>query len=530
MHLDPHSAVGNPSDHVARRDVVRMSGRTMPDRLIAVGPASGGHAREFIRSGPSGRFDLTMRLHPGVNAMTVRLVGMRRFAPMTMALVYVPKAFARPYNGSPTPQNSPFTRIIPNSQAYGANAAPRPAAKAISLQMAEDPDHPSFSSPKIELGLVFFGQFVDHDLNFNSTEEGQGASIDPNNPINRRTPALDLDPVYGGGPHGDPEFYTPDGLFFKLGTNGNDLLRDPNGVAIIGDPRNDDNGMIAQIHLAFQKYHNLLMTRALHGVDPSSLNPAQKDALFNAVHERVIGFYQGIVANQFGTVITGRPISTKEPPLANVPAEFDMAVFRLGHTLVPNTLVVDHQGDRKSPTDPSLRGPGAFVPMDLLFGRGAQPSAKFDDKVSETMRELLILLSPTDPGAGDLIGGDSANIGEGQIIDGVMHLDLVETNILRGREVHLPSGEEYLAMLDHRPYNPATDGNTDLFQYILDEATPLGHLGRVGTDVVDRTIGGLLAADPYRFNNPARFTPKEIAEFQHATFEKLLHQIGTPGF
>jgi hypothetical protein len=463
--------------------------------------------------------------------MTIRVVGMRRFAAMTMDLVYEPMAFARPYNGSPTPANSPFTRIIPNSQAYGLNAAPRPDAKTISLQMAEDPNHPSYSSaPKIELGLVFFGQFVDHDLNFNTTEAGQGASVDPNHPINRRTPALDLDPVYGGGPHGDPEFYTPDGLFFRLGTNGNDLLRDPNGVAIIGDPRNDDNGMIAQIHLAFQKYHNLLMARALHGVDTGSLNPAQKDALFNAVHDRVIGFYQGIVANKFGTAITGRPIPTNEPPLANVPAEFDMAVFRLGHTLVPNTVVVDHQGDRKSPIDPSLRGPGAFVPMDLLFGPHAQSSAKFDNKIAEVMRELLIPLSPTNPGAGDLIGGNSPNIGQGQIINGVMHLDLVETNILRGREVHLPSGEEYLAMLQHRPYNPATDGNTDLFQYVMDEATPLGHLGTVGTDVVDRTIGGLLAADPYRYNNPARFTPRQIAQFQHATVEKLLHQIGTPGF
>jgi hypothetical protein len=64
----------------------------------------------------------------------------------------------------------------------------------------------------------------------------------------------------------------------------------------------------------------------------------------------------------------------------------------------------------------------------------------------------------------------------------------------------------------------------------MDEATPLGQLGSVGTDVVDRTIGGLLAADPYRYNNPAVFTPRQIANFKNATFEKLLHQIGAPGF
>ncbi|MBX6313259.1 MAG: hypothetical protein IRY99_10155, partial [Isosphaeraceae bacterium] len=359
--------------------------------------------------------------------------------------------------------------------------------------------------------------------------EGQGPTPDPNRPIDVRTPALDLDPVYGQGPHGTPEFYTPDGLFFRLGANGNDLLRDAHGVALIGDPRNDDNGLIASIHLAFQKYHNTLMTRALNGIDPNSLTQPQKDALFAMVHNEVVAYYQGIVTHEFAEAITGKPIPSDEPPLTAVPIEFSGAVFRMGHSLVPNTIIVDHQGDTKNPTDPTLRQNG-FIPYDLLFGPHAQHAAALDDKISDTMRTLLIPLSPTDPGQGDLIGGNAPNIGMGQIIDGVMHLDLVETNILRGRELHLPSGEEYLAMLDHKPYHPATDGNTDLFVYILKEATPLGHLGRVGTDVVDRTIGGLIAADPYRYDNPAIFSKAQINTFRNATFEKLLHEIGTPGF
>jgi hypothetical protein len=179
MTLDPHSAEGNPADEIANRSVGRMSGRTFPNRMIEVGPSHGGHFGEFVRSEHSGRFTMVMRLHPGANAMTIKVVGMRRFAAMTMNLVYEPIAFARSFSGSPTPANSPFTRIIPNSQAYGPTAAPRPDATTISLQMAEDPNNPSFSSPKIELGLVFFGQFVDHDLNFNTTGSGQGASVDP---------------------------------------------------------------------------------------------------------------------------------------------------------------------------------------------------------------------------------------------------------------------------------------------------------------------------------------------------------------
>src|SRR5690349_21874302 len=47
-------------------------------------------------------------------------------------------------------------------------------------------------SPNIALGLVFLGQFVDHDLTLNNSE-GDGPSSDPNHPVNLRTPALDLD-------------------------------------------------------------------------------------------------------------------------------------------------------------------------------------------------------------------------------------------------------------------------------------------------------------------------------------------------
>ena len=77
------------------------------------------------------------------------------------------------------------------------------------------------------------------------------------------------------------------------------------------------------------------------------------------------------------------------------------------------------------------------------------------------MHTLLIPLSPTNPGAGDLIGGTSKNIGMGHIINGVMHLDLAETNILRGRE-QLPSGEVYLAMFHNLRYRSMT-ATIDLF-------------------------------------------------------------------
>ena len=41
----------------------------------------------------------------------------------------------------------------------------------------------------------------------------------------------------------------------------NDLLRTREGMALIGDPRNDENLIVAQTHLAFIKFHNAIVDR-----------------------------------------------------------------------------------------------------------------------------------------------------------------------------------------------------------------------------------------------------------------------------
>jgi hypothetical protein len=525
--LAPESDRWNPGSGVATSAQVRIVGQTAPGLKVGCDRNGDGRADQTAGADSSGRFSMTIGVRPGANLLGFGPTDGRTVSSAaSLAVVYWPAPFFRPFDGSPTPGRAPFTHLVPNSQAYAPGLPPRPPAQALSKAMLEDPKHPAFS-PNIVLGIVFFGQFVDHDLTLNNTT-GQGPSANP--PLDVRTPALDLDSVYGKGPQAQSSFYTSNGLFFQLGAGGADLIRDANGVAIIGDPRNDENGLIRLIHIAFQKYHNTLMTQVLNGVDPAALSSAQANAVFAMVRNEVIAFHQGIVANELAILFTGQPVPDGMPPLASMPVEFAAAVYRLGHTLVPNTIVINDLGDQLNPTDPSLREPANAVPYSLLFGRKAQPAARFDALLSKTMHTLLIPLSPTDPAEGDLIGGDSPNIGEGHIIKGVMHLDLAETNILRGREQRLPAGEEYLAMLQGRPYSPLTDGNTDLFFYMLSEATPLGHLGLVGTDIFDRTIGGLLSADPYAYTNPALFSPMQIQQFRQATVETLLLRIGVLDF
>src|SRR5919197_438007 len=59
---------------------------------------------------------------------------------------------------------------------------------------ANNPNNPTHTA-----GTHFFGQFVDHDITFD-TSSPLGVTTDPAASPNARTPSLDLDSVYGGGP------------------------------------------------------------------------------------------------------------------------------------------------------------------------------------------------------------------------------------------------------------------------------------------------------------------------------------------
>ena len=69
-------------------------------------------------------------------------------------------------NGNPTPTNP-----------YGTN-----------------PDNPTMTA-----GSTFIGQFIDHDITFDQTSQ-LGIPQNPLTSPNTRTPAVDLDSVFGGGP------------------------------------------------------------------------------------------------------------------------------------------------------------------------------------------------------------------------------------------------------------------------------------------------------------------------------------------
>ena len=67
-----------------------------------------------------------------------------------------------------------------------------------------NPDNPTMTA-----GSTFVGQFTDHDITFDQTSK-LGVPQNPLTSPNTRTPALDLDSVFGGGPGLRPDLYVAD--------------------------------------------------------------------------------------------------------------------------------------------------------------------------------------------------------------------------------------------------------------------------------------------------------------------------------
>lgn len=213
-------------------------------------------------------------------------------------------------------------------------------------------------SGPIPAGFTYLGQFVDHDLTFDKTNVMLGENVTPALLIQSRSPSLDLDSLYGGGPN-DPasaKFYEADGLHLKMGTTdaiggipakpGFDLPRgegstpDQKRKAIIPDPRNDENLAIAQTHLAFIRFHN----RVVDTLDPS-IPMGQR---FARARRLVVLHYQwmlrtdylpricanGVVNAVFKNGRKAFEVGANPMDVPTMPIEFSVAAFRLGHSMI----------------------------------------------------------------------------------------------------------------------------------------------------------------------------------------------------
>ena len=230
-------------------------------------------------------------------------------------------------------------------------------------------------SPNLDLtsGFTFLGQFVDHDITFDTTTLDLQQS-DPDATKNFRTPRYDLDSIYGLGPNYNPQFYDPsdrdkfwiwsddysditgilkigndfvDGTWPVKSDTVYDVPRSSDGTATIADPRNDQTLIILQLHVAFQMFHNKL-------VDIMRSNGIPRSAVFESARRLARWHYQWIVTHQFLPAIVGQALSDSvykevkdKAPVINIkyykptnpagrafiPVEFAVAAYRFGHSI-----------------------------------------------------------------------------------------------------------------------------------------------------------------------------------------------------
>lgn len=184
----------------------------------------------------------------------------------------------------------------------------------------------------IPAGFTYLGQFIDHDITFDPTPL-HDQIVDPNALENFRTPTLELDSVYGSGPGVTPYFYDPnDPRKLLLGRDRADLPR-LGDTAVIGDPRNDENLIISQLHVAFLNFHNEIVDS--HG----------KSLTFAEAQQIVRWHYQWIVLHEYLPKIVN-PKTLEEVNEKGVrhykatgrypfvPIEFNLAAFRFGHSQI----------------------------------------------------------------------------------------------------------------------------------------------------------------------------------------------------
>ncbi len=192
---------------------------------------------------------------------------------------------------------------------------------------------------------TYFGQFIDHDLTFDPASSLQKQN-DPDALTDFRTPAFDLDNVYGRGPDDQPYLYDGGNAFLlgdPIGGGGDpgakDLARNNANPrrALIGDPRNDENSIVSQLQGLFLRFHNRTLA------DNLKLS-------FPEVQKLVRFHYQYIILNDFlpRIIHSGVLSALKTGPRYDahklkcfhwkhkpfMPVEFSVAAYRLGHSMI----------------------------------------------------------------------------------------------------------------------------------------------------------------------------------------------------
>jgi len=420
-------------------------------------------------------------------------------------------------------------RSLPAATYGKTDADSRAALMALGTAMTSGFDAPKDGFDAEESGIpalyTYFGQFIDHDITFDPMTTLIQHS-DPDALTDFRTPALDLDNVYGRGPGDQPYMYESGGPKFLLGkklANGApDLPRnsDTPARALIGDPRNDENSIVSQFQCLMLRFHN-------RAVDEN------KTLSFPEVQKLVRWHYQWVVVHDFLPKIVSNSVLDglkshgkydqsklkffhwKNEPF--MPVEFSVAAYRLGHSMIrpgyrlnsddatllpifpilPNTIpeipngiaqgltgfqemaanrgidwgcFIDLEGDLR----PYGGDPDNINPADADMKKRLQFAYRIDTSVVTPLSVLpgtVVSDPPPSLAQRNLLRSFELGLPTGQDVARAMHVKpLDDDKIIIGKAVDNPSDDDVKGSIASMKGLEAFKGKCPLWTYILAEA------------------------------------------------------------
>lgn len=324
-------------------------------------------------------------------------------------------------------------------------------------------------------------------------------------------------------------------------------------AAVIGDPRNDENLFVAQLHVAFLRFHNR-MVDALRDAG----NTGTADEIFAKAREQVVLHYQWLVMNVYlpsicdpvalqqvkasgaslyGTFLTG--CDHTEGEAFPMPIEFAVAAFRFGHSMVRgnydwnSTFGRGEGGDAQRASfellfaftgggeNPMFGAPSLPQNWVVDWARTGVSNSEFADRTTRRIDTNVALPLRRMRNEAPALNDDSATPEQ------LDEKNLAARNLKRGIRMSVPSAQACLAAIneqhgfDLRPLTQAEltfgrTGNeledagfhraTPLWFYTLKEAEMRQagqRLGALGTHIVGGTIAGLIIHDPNSYWNRA---------------------------
>jgi hypothetical protein len=370
----------------------------------------------------------------------------------------------------------PFRYRFPDTQKVALNRlpeAPTTVASLRSLGQAMCDPNTTTTVANIPTIYTFFGQFVDHDITLEKVSDCIGQGISGSNPtpiptneveteiVNSRSPNLDLDNIYPVAmdptnkdkvridkvvvlpghplPQDLPGDLSPEMKQYNdLPRYQKDSDRRKDRMALIGDPRNDDNLITSQLTVAFLHAHNALVDR---GHD------------FYHARKILIQHYQWIVLSDFLCRITDPTIlravrkeaATRQPGRPGsyiVPLEFSVAAYRFGHSQIRHFYANYN-------SIPNTKSNAALL---QLFAETSF-SGCLNDHSNITADWVIdwtsfVNIDPNDQGTrprpiDTLISSDLLNLPPMAEIGFTCPINLAVRNLLRGYILSLPTGQAF---------------------------------------------------------------------------------------